>query len=393
MILWALLTLLCCLTCIAISIPLIRRYEASEGDRSHLLVYRAQLGEIERDEKAGQINAQEAVVAKAEIQRRILAAAKSFESAPEKSWTPLMQNVLVFGAGLFVALGAVSVYSVIGRPDLTSSSVTPTVPAAPTTAGATVDTVDDKVKALEARMQANPADAKGWRMLGWAYFNTGHYDKSVVAYGKALDLTPDDIEAKSALAEAKVMVAGNRVTPEAQAMFDEVLKVAPKDERARFYHSLALEQAGNAAGALDSWLSLYADAPAEAGWLVDVRSHAEALAKQLGKDVSAQLATKQVAATLPGPDTNPEAAAAIQQMPASDQQAMIKTMVQRLADRLRTSPNDAEGWKRLIHARMILNDPTAAKKAYEDALKAFNGDAATQADLKNAALSEGVGIN
>ncbi len=395
MILWAILTLLCCLTCIAISIPLVRRYEATGADRSHLLVYQAQLDEVGRDESSGQISSQEAVVAKAEIQRRLLAAAKAMETSPGKNWSPLFQNVMVFGSGLFVALGTVWLYSVVGRPELGTSNPQSASVASSATAnpGSPVDTVDDKIAALEARMQANPSDAKGWRMLGWAYFNTGRYDKSAVAYAKAVTLAPDDIEAKSALAEAKVMVAGNQVTPEARALFDEVLKVAPKDERSWFYHSLALEQSGDDAGALDSWLALFADAPPDAGWLVDVRSHAETLAKKLGKDIAAQLAAKPAAQTQAGPDTNPEAAAAIQQMPASDQQAMIKTMVQRLADRLAANPKDAEGWKRLMHARMILNDPVAARQAFDDASKAFAGDAGALQQLKDAAASEGIGTN
>jgi cytochrome c-type biogenesis protein CcmH len=305
-----------------------------------------------------------------------------------------MQNILVFATGLFVALGGVYLYSQIGRPDLAQVQPVQTpAPANATSGTPTVDTVDNKISELEARMQANPNDAQGWRMLGWAYFSMGRYDKSVSAYEKALGLSPADVDVKSALAEAQVMASGNVVTPKAKATFEEVLRTNPKDDRSRFYLALAMEQSGNAAGALDSWLALFADAPADAGWIGEVRSHIESLGKQLGKDVSAQLAAKTPAVTPPGPETNPEAAAAIQQMPAGDQQEMIKGMVQRLADRLKANPKDVEGWKRLIRARVVLNDPVGAKQALADGNAAFGDEPATQQMLKDAAAADGISLD
>jgi cytochrome c-type biogenesis protein CcmH len=387
MMLWALLTVMCCLACLAISIPLIRRYDDQDSDRSNLAVYQSQLAELERDEKAGQISAQDAANAKTEVQRRMIATAKA-QDIQARRLSPMAQNALVFGTGLFVALGAVYLYSLLGRPDIAMNPGAPGTPVA--AASSAVDTVDGKIVALEQRMAENP---KGWRMLGWAYFNTAKYDKSVAAYGKALALAPDELEVKSAYAEAQVMAANNVVTPAARTIFEEVLKVSPKDERARFYMSLALEQAGDFAGSLDSWLSLYADAPADAGWLEDVRRHAGDLAKKLGKDISAQLAAKPAAVMTPGPDSNPDAAAAIKQMNPDDQQAMIKGMVQRLADKLAANPQDAEGWTRLIHARMILKDEAGARAAYDSAIAAFKNDAATVSTLKAAAAADGLGLD
>ena len=77
-------------------------------------------------------------------------------------------------------------------------------------------------------------------------------------------------------------------------------------------------------------------------------------------------------------------------MPAGDQQAMIHSMVDRLAARLKANPKDADGWVSLMRARMVLGDQAAATAAYRDAAKAFAGAPGEQAMLSQAARQLGV---
>jgi cytochrome c-type biogenesis protein CcmH len=65
-------------------------------------------------------------------------------------------------------------------------------------------------------------------------------------------------------------------------------------------------------------------------------------------------------------------------------------MVAKLAARLEASPNDSEGWIRLMRAYMVLNDPASAKGALDKALLAFATDAATKQSLQAAATELGV---
>lgn len=59
-----------------------------------------------------------------------------------------------------------------------------------------------------------------------------------------------------------------------------------------------------------------------------------------------------------GPDADSLAAAA--DMSAQDRDAMILSMVEALRDRLRTTPDDTEGWQRLARAYGVLGDAEAA---------------------------------
>ena len=69
---------------------------------------------------------------------------------------------------------------------------------------------------------------------------------------------------------------------------------------------------------------------------------------------------------------------------------MIRGMVDGLAERLATSPHDAEGWIRLIRSRMVLKQPDLARDALEKAMAEF----ATDADVSNriAETARGLGL-
>ena len=61
-------------------------------------------------------------------------------------------------------------------------------------------------------------------------------------------------------------------------------------------------------------------------------------------------------------------------MSADDQQAMIRSMVDGLDQKLAANPDNLEGWLRLIRARTVLGDTDKARAAYEKALETFSGN-------------------
>ncbi len=75
------------------------------------------------------------------------------------------------------------------------------------------------------------------------------------------------------------------------------------------------------------------------------------------------------AAGAPGPSAADIAAAA--QMKPDEQNQMIRTMVARLADRLKQDGSDIAGWERLLRAYMVLGDRDKAQAAAGDARRAL----------------------
>jgi cytochrome c-type biogenesis protein CcmH len=75
---------------------------------------------------------------------------------------------------------------------------------------------------------------------------------------------------------------------------------------------------------------------------------------------------------VPGPSAADIAAAA--QMKPDQQNEMIRSMVARLADRLKQDGSDVAGWERLLRAYMVLGDRDKAQAAAGDARRALASD-------------------
>ena len=70
-----------------------------------------------------------------------------------------------------------------------------------------------------------------------------------------------------------------------------------------------------------------------------------------------------------------------------DRQAMIRSMVDRLASRLATQPDDVEGWSRLGRSYLVLNEPDKAREAYARAVKLKPADAGLKAGYAEALIA------
>jgi cytochrome c-type biogenesis protein CcmH len=305
----------------------------------------------------------------------------------------------------------------MGKPGLAGTSV-PLAAAAtpPPAAGAEAEGAGEiaaLVAGLEKKVAANADDPEGWRMLGWSYFQMQRFDDSARAYGKAVALKPDGTGFQSAYGEALVQVANGAVTPAAAEAFAKAQAQDGADARARYFLGVKKQQDGDAKGALDDWITLLGESATDAPWVPQLRSVIEQTAGDAKIDVSARLAALRPPASggasvaappmpglpgagasapagvMPGPSADQVAGAAA--MTAGDRQAMIRGMVDGLAKKLQANPRDESGWLRLMRARSVLGENTAAARARNDAIAAFAGDPAAQARIRAAATEIGIG--
>jgi cytochrome c-type biogenesis protein CcmH len=420
MTLWLILTIMIAAAAVWLTIPLVRRFDRPRDDATGAVeVYRDQLQEVERELREGAIDDTQAETARVEIKRRILSADRSPEAAMP-TLSPHERNFALIGATAIVVLGSVGLYAVTGRPDLASispslradageaslpmlSSPPPGHPMdglaaageAPSSDGGTssqagLPSVEEMTQRLAARLSQHPDDVEGWRTLGWSYLNLGRFSEAADAYAKAIKLNPTNAELRSGRIEALVGSANGTVTAEAKTAVTEALKLDPQNARVRFFEGLAKEQDGDKAAALAEWTELLKDADPEAGWVADLKTRVTELRHDMGIEgaavsdrpepaiagLSAKQATAQVApaATERGPTAADVKAAAA--MTPADRSAMIRGMVDGLASRLEQSPRDADGWIKLIRARIVLGESDLAKQALTRSLEVFADDAA-----------------
>ncbi len=171
--------------------------------------------------------------------------------------------------------------------------------------------VDEMIERLAARLETAPDDIKGWKMLGWSYFQVARYGEAAAAYARAIRVEPSSAELKK--------------------LFDEANSGARKD----------------------------VSGPPPTGRADNEVPNANAF-----------------------------------HPPKSDHtrgnDAEILSMVDRLSDRLRQSPQDLDGWVHLMRSRMVLGDRQAAAKAFTDAMTGLKGNVAASAKVAGVAAELGL---
>jgi len=393
--LWLALAVLLIFSAIFLAIPFLRAVPGGGRSTSNAAAaLKALLGDINRAEAMGDIDAQSAQSERTSVQRQLLAASTTTDATPpERKQVDRLTAISILAV---IILGAVALYAVTLAPsaeDMQNGVASaPAMPQAATQKKLLPD-VDTMITRLADRMKKTPKDVDGWRMLGWSYFETQHFAQAVDAYAHAVTLKPNSAALQSAYGEALAEASGGTVTPAAAAAFYAALTGDPKDERARYYTAMGQKQAGNSRAALDAWIAELNEAAPTSLWAARLRTQITATAQELHVDVSRRLPAPQ---SVPAPDFAKLPAASAQQMaglPPQEQQQMIAGMVEGLDQRLKTNPKDAEGWVRLIRSRKVLGQVDLARTALSRALTAFNGDDSTQARIKAAALDLGVSAN
>jgi cytochrome c-type biogenesis protein CcmH len=331
------------------------RSRAVPGSGGEVAVYRDQMRELERDRAAGLIGRAEADAARVEVSRRLLAAADTAERAPSASLSPWRRRFTALAAGIALPIGALGLYLAVGAPGL------PDQPLVARTNGPPESRPLAGVLAqVEAHLERNPNDGRGWQVVAPVYMRLARFDDAVRARRNALRLLGPSAEREADLGEALVAEANGVVTADAKAAFDRALALDARDPKAQFFVGLAAEQDGKEAAAVAIWHDLLSRAPADAPWAHVVR---ESLARLEHKPDAAA----------PGPSAADVAAAA--DLSPDQRAGMVRGMVDRLAERLSRDASDLDGWVRLVRAYTVLGEQDRARGAAADARRALAGEA------------------
>ncbi len=334
--------------------PLFRRGESAHSGGRDIEVYRDQLDEIERDRTAGLIGGTEAEAARVEISRRLLAAANADQTIPPTNEMSVARRRRVAASvSLTLPIIAGGLYLWLGSPEL---AFEPSI--AQSAGGSAQEPVESLVAKAEEYLQRHPEDGRAWEVLAPVYMRLNRYSDSVTAWRNVLQLLGENAERDANLGEALTVEANGVVTTEAKAAFVRAATLDQTLVTARYYLGLAAEQDGDRDKAAKIWRDLIAEAPAGAEWVSDVRN---ALARV--ESNSAQPS---------GPRAAQMAAAANQ--PPEQQAAMIQSMVDRLATRLKQDGSDVDGWVRLVNSYKVLGQSDKAAAAIADAQQALASD-------------------
>jgi len=360
MTLWLLFAVMTAAAIFAVLWPL-GRGGAGRRSGSDLEVYRDQIEELTRDRDAGLIAGAEAEAARGEVSRRLLAAAEQSANpaqSPGGTFRRRATAVVVLAGVPALALG---LYLALGSPDLPGQPIASRVAAPVQNRG-----LDALVAQVEAHLAKNPEDGRGWEVVAPVYMRFGRFEDAVKARRNAIRLNGASADREADLGESLMALGNGVVTDEAKAAFERALALDAKMPKARFFLGVAAHQDGQGDKAAAIWRAMLSEAPPDSPWAGMVR---ETLARVEGGTPPAE----QPAASAPGPTADDVAAAG--KMAPEDRSAMVRGMVERLAERLQRDGTDIDGWLRLVRAYTVMGDRGKAIAAAADARKALGHDA------------------
>ena len=162
----------------------------------------------------------------------------------QRRLSPLLAVSVVFvvalSAGLYARQGSPNLPSVAGGAD-----------------PATLPGIDDMVVALAERLEGNPDDLEGWKMLGRSYMSMQDFTGAVDAFERANALeASQNAETLVALGEALLARDSARIEGRIANLFESALALEPMNGTALFYAGIGAVNAGNPALAADRWETL-----------------------------------------------------------------------------------------------------------------------------------------
>ena len=257
----------------------------SQGDQAQdaLIVYKAQLADLDRDHSDGKLDKDGLAASRLEIQRRMLrlgSQAGAGDRAPGSKFGQLPRSFGV-GVALTVLILSAGLYLLWGRPDIPAQpgQRTQILDQSITDGGPTYGAALDQIK---AHLTDAPDDMKGWELLGKTAMGVGAYRDAAQAYRMRSRLDDPRGAWKIRELQAYLALGGGQVTPAAMLIAEELQAINPDHPAAAFYLGMGAIQSGDKARAYRVWKALLDRSPEGSPWYDQLMPQLKTLEKDLG---------------------------------------------------------------------------------------------------------------
>ena len=266
--------------------PLLSRRTHAAVARSevNVSIYRDQLRELDADLEAGTLARADYERARAELEARLLEDVQSEDTSVAHRAGRRAPVVLAF----VVPLLAAGVYFAVGKPAALQGD-----PEAVTAAQ-----VEAMVGRLAARMQENPEDIEGWKMLGRSYSVLGRFEEAADAYAKAAVRAQRDAQLLADFADALAMARGQSLEGEPEKLVLRALEIEPNNLKALALAGTAAFGRNDFAGAAAYWERMLPHVPPDSEDARTIRENVAEARKLTGTASSILTGTVTLASAL-----------------------------------------------------------------------------------------------
>lgn len=292
-----------------------------ENDELNIAIYRQKLTELDNEENLGEEQLKQA---RQELEQGLLQDVDSTTTAtsPIVALQPRTQIMVGAIVAVIIPLCALLLYAELSPKQWTQ--LVEYNPAEVAKKKANLPSIDQMVGKLQARLQENPTDPKGWALLGRSYFVMGRYNEAANAYAQASKLSGEkDVDILADHAEALAMSQNGDLKGQATQIIASALATQPTHPKSLWLAGSAAFQAGQYKKAIGHWQSLLNMHPDKAN------EGAQVLQKQIA-EARARLGDKAPAPVAKQPST-----------PDKDNKTEVKVSVSLDAKlKAKAAPND-----------------------------------------------------
>jgi cytochrome c-type biogenesis protein CcmH len=255
--------ILAALSLVFILPPLLRAKSGRDIDRAraNLGVLKDQLAELESDHARGVVADAQYAEIKAELERRVLDDVQAGDvavAAPaQRSRWPAIALAVV------VPLAAAGLYSKLGDP----AAFDPGLQAAnqdPADGHMSGAQLEQMVGSLRERLAKEPDNAAGWLTLARTYYQMRKFNEAAQAFGKLVELVPDDASVLADYADAAAMANGRKFEGKPRELVAKALQLDPTQWKALAMAGTDAFEQKNYKLAVEYWEKLRAQLPADA---------------------------------------------------------------------------------------------------------------------------------
>lgn len=370
-----------------------RRMAAADGTERAMKVYRDQLDEVERDLARGTLGTDEADRIRMEISRRILDLDRDVTTRHVGGPAPAPMRWVAIGVLVAGVLGSGALYLAFGAPgyrdmplverhaDAAEARITrPRQAVLEAEFAARFPEPEDfpgraelepMVEQLRTALANRPLDVTGYTLLAQNEARLGNYRAAIEAQVRLIELKGEEeatAEDYAYLLDLMVIATGGFVSPEAEALIEQLLRRDSQNPVALYYSGRMYAQTGRPDLTFRIWRRLHDLSDGDAPWMDEVRGALPELARISGEP-RYTLPPRPAPAGARGP--TPEDMEAAQDMSPEDRAAMIEGMVDGMLARLANDGGSAQDWAQLIRALGVLERRDQAVDILQEARTVF----------------------
>lgn len=248
-------------------------------------IYRDQLAELDRDLAAGTLAAADRAQSRDELQRRVLEDAAPAQAAPAQAQAQQARHTTLLIA-IVLPLAASGLYALLGAPE----ALQPQPVASAATHQATPDAIERTVSDLAARLAKDPADPKGWAMLGRSYRALGRFEQAQAAFAQIGEPLNKDPALLAEYADVMATLAGGNLEGAPLRLVMTALAIDPEQPMALSLAATAAYKRRDFPEAARHWQRLLRQLPPDsddAQWLLRTLAEIGAKAAPAGPATAA----------------------------------------------------------------------------------------------------------